>query len=237
MGILDEIVEIPRKTMILFFLVDTSSSMAGDKIGSLNEGIRDVLPDLRELSHDNADALIKIAVLDFASGTEWVTQIPCDLDSFVWTNLSAEGVTDMGEAFTELNAKLSKDAFLKDAVGSYAPVIILISDGEPTDNYRRGLDLLRQNPWFNASIRIALAVDRADEAVLKEFTGSADMVIKIANKEVMSRVIRFVSVASSKIGSRFGSAASRQEETRHVLRSELAEMEELDAESSFDDSW
>ena len=44
MGVLDETIEVPRKTMCLFFLVDGSGSMSGDKIGSLNQGIREVLP-------------------------------------------------------------------------------------------------------------------------------------------------------------------------------------------------
>lgn len=240
MGVLDELVEIPRKTMLLFFLVDTSASMAGDKIASLNEGIRDVLPDLRDISNDNADAQIKIAVLDFSSGTEWITDGPQPLDGFEWRNLRADGVTDLGEAFTELNEKLSETAFLQDAAGCYAPVIILISDGAPTDNYRKGLDALQANRWFQAAIRIALAVDGADEHVLAEFTGSTDMVIPISNKAMMNRMIRFVSVTSSRIGSRLGSDATRQREVEKAVRSELNEltaMTELDAEASFDDSW
>lgn len=56
MGVLDETIEVPRKTMCLFFLVDGSGSMSGDKIGSLNQGIREVLPDLRDISDSNADA-------------------------------------------------------------------------------------------------------------------------------------------------------------------------------------
>lgn len=240
MGVLDEVVEIPRKTMILFFLVDTSSSMAGDKIASLNEGIRDVIPDLRDISNDNADANIKIAVLDFASGTQWITESPQPLDAFEWQDLQADGVTDLGEAFAELNSKLSKDAFLQDAVGSYAPVIILISDGAPTDNYRKGLDALRSNRWFQVAIRIALAVDGADEEILAKFTGSPETVIQISNKAMMNRMIRFVSVTSSRIGSQLGGVASRQQEVEKAITSEmaeLAEMEELDVEKSFDDSW
>jgi len=68
MGLLDEAVEIPRKTMALFFLIDTSGSMSGSNIGQVNDAMREVLPDLREISDTNADAKSKIAVLSFASG-------------------------------------------------------------------------------------------------------------------------------------------------------------------------
>ena len=60
---LNDRVAIPRKTMVLFFLVDTSGSMSGEKIGSLNDAIRETVPDLNDLSINNADAAIKIAAL------------------------------------------------------------------------------------------------------------------------------------------------------------------------------
>ena len=106
MGVLDETIEVPRKTMCLFFLVDGSGSMSGDKIGSLNQGIREVLPDLRDISDTNADALIKIAVLQFSSGTQWITPVPQELNDIMWTDILAGGVTDMGEAFIELLLQL-----------------------------------------------------------------------------------------------------------------------------------
>ena len=116
MGILSEATELPRKTMIMFFLIDTSGSMDGDKIASLNDAMREMLPDIQDISNSTADALIKIAVLDFASGTEWITPLPQDWDTFRWQNLEAGGTTDLGEACMELNAKLNRDSFLQDKV-------------------------------------------------------------------------------------------------------------------------
>ena len=36
MSLYDDVVEVPRRTMVLFFLVDTSGSMYGTKIGTVN---------------------------------------------------------------------------------------------------------------------------------------------------------------------------------------------------------
>ena len=36
--------EIPRKVMTMFYLVDTSGSMSGAKIGALNTAVRETLP-------------------------------------------------------------------------------------------------------------------------------------------------------------------------------------------------
>ena len=54
---------VAKKTMILFFMIDTSGSMSGEKIQSVNEAIREVIPIIKDISNDNADAEIKLAVL------------------------------------------------------------------------------------------------------------------------------------------------------------------------------
>lgn len=44
MGLLDDVVSVPRRTMTLFFVIDTSGSMAGNKIGAVNDAVENVLP-------------------------------------------------------------------------------------------------------------------------------------------------------------------------------------------------
>ena len=63
MSLYDDVVEVPRRTMVLFFLVDTSGSMYGTKIGTVNTAIEEIIPELKDLSENNADAEIKIATL------------------------------------------------------------------------------------------------------------------------------------------------------------------------------
>ena len=67
--------EIPRKVMTLFYLVDTSGSMAGAKIGALNTAVRETLPIIKEISENNSDSKIKISVLEFSSGCEWMASL------------------------------------------------------------------------------------------------------------------------------------------------------------------
>lgn len=201
MGLLDA-VSIPRRTMVLFFLVDTSGSMSGDKIGAVNEAIREVIPEIKDISSENADALIKIAVLDFSSGARWLYDTPAEADQFVWNNLEAGGLTDMGVAFNMLNEKLSRTQFMADAVGSYAPAIFMMSDGEPTDEYKKGLEELRKNKWFKVAIKVAVAIgEGANTEILKEFTGNEECVLTVRTPEALKKMIRFVSVTASQIGS------------------------------------
>jgi uncharacterized protein YegL len=120
-----------------------------------------------------------------------------------WTDLHAEGMTSLGTAFNELNSKLSRKEFLDSPTGNFAPVLFLMSDGQPTDEYHKALDILRENRWFQVAIRVAIAIgDDADKNILTEFTGNPELVLTAHTPEALKQMIRFVSVTSSKIGSR-----------------------------------
>ncbi|MDR2931733.1 MAG: VWA domain-containing protein [Oscillospiraceae bacterium] len=202
-NIYDETVEVARRTMVLFFVVDTSGSMDGSKIGSLNTAIEDVLPEIKQISQENVDAQIKIAVLEFSSGARWLTPAPMEVADYSWNYLNADGVTDLGAACAELNAKLSRNAFMNDVAGSFAPAVFLLSDGEPTDDYKKPLEDLNNNNWFKKAIKVAVAIgDDANKDVLKEFTGSSETVLTVYSPEALKKLIRFVSVTASQIGSK-----------------------------------
>jgi len=197
-------VAVPRRTMVLFFIVDTSGSMEGDKIGAVNTAIREVIPEIREVSEGNAGALIKIAALEFSAGARWITADgPVEAAQFNWNNLDAAQVTDFGAMCRALNEKLSRKAFMAEATGSFAPALFLLSDGEPTDDWQKGLDMLKQNNWFKAALKIAVAIGKdANKDVLKAFTGNKETVLEVYSAAALMQMIRFVSIRASEIGSK-----------------------------------
>lgn len=247
MAMYDEVVEVPRRTMVLFFLVDTSGSMWGTKIGEVNSAIEEVVPEIKDISEANADAQIKIATLQFSTGAQWIESAPVPAELFQWNHLHANGVTDFGEACVKLDQKLSRTEFMSDATGSFAPAIFLLSDGAPTDDYRRGLDKLKTNNWFKKAIKVALAIGNdADKDVLAEFTGNMEAVITVHSPEALKKWIKFVSVRASEIGSKSANAVnpvgdtssdnnvvSKQDEFVKEIKQEAADMTDWDD----DDIW
>lgn len=207
MPLLDEVVSVPRRTMTLFFLIDTSGSMEGNKIGAVNDAVVNVLPMLDEISQTNPDAEIKVAALEFSSGTKWLYTEPKLASEFVWQDVRAGGLTSLGAACAELSSKLSRSGYMQAASGSFAPAIILLSDGGPTDDFQSGLAKLKANNWFKAAIKVAIAIgDDADKDVLKDFTGSSEAVFTVHNIEALKQIIRVVAVTSSQIGSKSSTA-------------------------------
>lgn len=203
MSNLDSIVKVPRRTMVLFFIVDTSGSMTGAKIGAVNTAIEEVVDEIASISSDNAEAQIKIATMAFSTYTKWLYNGPVDAENFVWNYLEPEGITSFGLMCEELNNKLSRREFMQEASGSYAPAIILLSDGAPTDSYKKGLSVLKQNNWFKRAIKMALAIGTdANQEVLAEFTGNSETVVFTNKASTLKEWIKFASVTSSQIGSK-----------------------------------
>jgi len=235
MSLTDKI-EIPRRTMVLFFVIDTSGSMDGSKIGAVNAAIEEIIPEIRGVSDENADALIKIAALEFSSGARWITvNGPVEADQFNWNFLEAAGVTDFGAACKTLNEKLSTKAFMQEATGSFAPAIFLLSDGEPTDDWQRHLADLKKNNWFKAAVKVAVAIgDDANKDVLKEFTGTMEAVLETRSAATLKKMIKFVSVRASQVASKssnvsdaaadLGDEAKQQELNAHLqeLKEDIA---------------
>lgn len=205
MSLLDQITPSPRKIMTLFYVVDTSGSMTGDKIGSVNSAMEEAITvDLPDISTANDDAEIRVAIMQFSSGCSWITPTsgPIGIGDVIWNDLQANGLTDLGAACLELDSKLSRSAFLESQTGAYAPVILLFSDGGPTDNWEKGLEQLKKNNWFKHAIKIAIAIgEDADRSVLATFTGTSESVITVNDKHTLKALIRKVSVRASEFQS------------------------------------
>lgn len=238
MGLYDDVVEVPRRTMVLFFLVDTSGSMYGDKIGKVNTAIDEIVPEIKKISSENADAQIKVAALEFSTGARWMCDHPVEAENFRWTFLEADGLTDLGEACQQLNEKLSRNAFMSEATGSFAPAIFLLSDGGPTDNYQHGLSKLKENNWFKKAIKVAIAIgDDADKSVLAEFTGNMEAVITVHSPEALAKWIKFVSVRASEIGSKSAQAAPSNGQAEPSKQSEFIKEINTQKTAAAEEEW
>jgi uncharacterized protein YegL len=230
MGLLDN-ESIPRRKMVLFFVIDTSGSMCGSKIGSVNDAIENVLPMIGEISDENPDAEINVAALEFSTGTRWLYDEPKNAKDFIWQKVEADGLTSLGEACEELNKKLSRTGgFMPTSTGSgyFAPAIILLSDGGPTDNFEAGLSSLKTNQWFKNAIKIAIAIgDDADKEVLRQFTGSSEAVITVHNIDALKAMIRIIAITSSQIGSKSTSAtdATKQDQVIDEINKAAADVD------------
>ena len=182
------------------FLADCSGSMMGDKIQSLNHAIREAIPHMQEVAHGNPNAEVLVRAVRFASGAQWHVSQATPVDQFTWTDLTASGTTDMGRAL-ELVADTLKTPPMPER--ALPPVLVLISDGQPTDAFDTGLRQLMAEPWGKKAVRLSIAIGGdADTAVLQKFIGHAELQpLQANNAEDLVKYIRWASTAVLKAAS------------------------------------
>lgn len=233
MSILEEITPSPRKVMTLFYIIDTSASMSGSRIGTVNGAMEECRDLLKEIAKTNDDAEIKIAVMQFSSGCYWITGAngTINLEDWNWEDLQAGGITDFSAALIELDKKLSRKAFLNSQTGAYAPVILLFSDGGPTDNWEKGLAQIKENNWFKHAIKIAIDIESgADRSVLEAFSGNSEAILDAKDQNTLKKMIHKVSVRASEFQSHSKQSADElttpEEDSANIVQDVVSEMKE-----------
>jgi len=141
---------------------------------SLNQAIRQSLPAMAEIANDNPEAQLLVRAVRFSDKAEWHIAQPTPVEELqhCWQDLEAYGLTSMGEAMTLVAEALRTPPMEQRAL---PPVLVLISDGAPTDDYYAGLQKLFDEPWARKAVRLAIAIGH-DAAVdeLQKFIGQKE---------------------------------------------------------------
>jgi len=162
-----DVMGLARRQLHVVLALDCSGSMQGDRIASLNYALRTTLPELRKVAEENPEIDVRLRVLRFSTEAEWHVADPIPVAEARWNDLAAGGETNMGAAFRMIAAALSADAM---PGRQLPPVLVLASDGYPTDDFEAGLDALFAAEHAAAAIRLAIAIGgEADLEVLERF--------------------------------------------------------------------
>jgi uncharacterized protein YegL len=179
-----------------FILIcDCSGSMGMDgKIQALNTAIREVIPIMQKEQETNVSADVKFRAVKFSTGAQWHIPQALKVADVRWEDLPAGGTTDLGQALALVAEQLRLGVMEKRGL---PPVLLLISDGMPTDDWRSGLNALLKEPWGKKAVRLAIAIGQdADRKVLQEFIGNPEIQPFQANTpEQLTSFIRWVSTS------------------------------------------
>lgn len=185
--------ELATRPLDFIWLADCSISMKySGKMDALNEAIRKAIPFMQDVAYENPNAQVYVRAIKFSSGASWHIETPTPIEEFHWDDLEVSGVTDLGEALKLLKGTLKVSNMSDRAL---PPVIVLVSDGQPTDDYKAGLAELMEEPWAVKAVKIAIGIGRsANTRILKEFCGENGIeVLSADNAHTLVEYIKWVS--------------------------------------------
>ena len=192
------------KELHIFYLLDVSWSMQGTAIAQLNQGIRSTMDALRQKLGDSIDAHLSISIMRFSTEAAWITGTPESryseyIEDFVdIQDLEAGGMTYLGRALRLLENGLSRNSMLYSPTGNRRPIIIIMTDGLPNDDWQNAMKSIQKNRWFQQSTKIGIALgDQADEDMLAELVGSREGVVRVTDISLFAQMLVNVSVTSS----------------------------------------
>lgn len=150
----------------IHLLIDTSGSMQGEKIDALNGAVAEMLRAFA--GEERMETVIEVGVINFGGDQARVFLPPTRAVDIRWTPLSAEGYTPLGGALRLAKAQIEDKTVTPS--NAYRPTVILISDGEPNDDWEQAMEDFTGQGRSAKCDRMAMAIGaRADAQVLRRF--------------------------------------------------------------------
>jgi len=176
----------------VLLLADVSGSMSvNGKIAALNDAVAEMYRAFA--AEDAAQAEIHVAVVTFGGSAGVHRELGPAADTS-WEPMQASGGTPMGAAF-DIARELVED---RERIPSraYRPTVVLVSDGQPTDEWTAPLERLLGSERASKAARFALAIgDDADREMLQAFLADPEQRVFEAHEAGQIRqFFRFVTM-------------------------------------------
>lgn len=173
----------------VYLIIDTSGSMTGEPIEAIKNGLSTLVTALRSDPHALETAFL--SVITFDSGARQVVPLT-DLASFQEPSFTAQGSTSLGEALTLVSKSIDNDVKKSgpDQKGDWKPLVFIMTDGQPTDDWQKGLNKFKSSK--TGMVVACAAGSGADTTLLKQITENVVM-LDTADKATISAYFKWVS--------------------------------------------
>ena len=175
---------------------------AQGKMKALNEAIRSAIPAMQRVSRDYPEAVVYVNAIRFGDEARWLAERLIPVSEFRWRqDMEAGGLTALGEALEMVGEALQPPLISGRAL---PPILLLVTDGLPTDDFQAGLNHLLEKPWGKRSVRFAVALGEdgarpeAQEFLRAFISSDAPPPLRAENAEVLAGVLRWAAIVALK---------------------------------------
>lgn len=177
----------------VYLVLDTSGSMSGEPIEAVKNGVQVLISTLRQDPYALETAYL--SVITFDSSAKQIVPLT-ELSMFQMPDIKASGVTALGDALSLLAQKIDSEVTKTTAEvkGDWKPLVFIMTDGAPTDDWKKGLANFRQKKF--GMVVACAAGQGADTTVLKEIT---EVVVQLdtADSTTIKAFFKWVSASVS----------------------------------------
>jgi uncharacterized protein YegL len=167
--------------------------MTGEPIEAVKNGMQMLISALRTDPYALETAYL--SVITFDSSAKQIVPLT-ELTSFQMPDIHASGTTALGDALALLAGKIDSEVTktTPEVKGDWKPLIFLMTDGAPTDDWQKGLAELKKR---KAGVIVACAAGQgADTKALKQIT---EVVVQLdtADSATIKAFFKWVSASVS----------------------------------------
>mgnify|MGYP002623736428 CR=1 len=177
----------------VYLVLDTSGSMSGEPIEQVKNGVQMLVSALRQ--DPQALETAYLSVITFDSCAKEVVPLT-DLPSFQAPDISANGLTAMGEALALVADCAKRDVVKASATkkADWRPMVFLMTDGSPTDDIEKGIARFKEERW---GAIVGCAVDGGDTDILKRIAGEAVVRLDTSDSNALAAFFKWVTASIS----------------------------------------
>ncbi len=177
----------------VYLVLDVSGSMSGEPIEAVRNGMQMLVSTLRTDPYALETAYLSVITFD-----EHANQVVplTELISFQTPTINPGSTTSLGAALKVTKECIEREVqkATAEAKGDWKPLVFIMTDGQPTDDWQRGLDEFRK---VKTGMVIACAAGPgADTSVLKQIT-EVVVTLDTADSSTIGAFFKWVSASIS----------------------------------------
>lgn len=193
-----------NRRLPVYVLADCSGSMVGDPIESVKNGLRLLHANL--LGDPSAVESAHLSVITFSSTAEQIIPL-IEVAAFEPPELTAAGTTALGHALRILCDCLQREVRgnTLDKKGDWKPLVFVLTDGAPTDNWRPWAERIRAaQPPLARIVAVACGTE-ADVAPLHVLTDTV-LLMRDMSADSFRQFFKWMANSVSQTSARVGTA-------------------------------
>ena len=153
----------------IYFLIDVSESMVGEPIEQVQDGMAEIIKELR--TDPYALETVFLSIIAFAGKAKNITPL-IELYKFYPPKFPIGGGTSLGKGITMLmdDMDINVQKTTLEVKGDWKPIVFLFTDGAPTDNYDSAFNRWNTNYRNKANLIVVSIGANMDNSIFGKIT-------------------------------------------------------------------